>query len=178
MSGFAGSDAAKARADEVMLSLAGADALIIDLRRNGGGGPWMVRYLSGFLFDEPTHLADTWARGMDAPAERWTLDGQPTDAFRDKPVFVLTSGFTFSAAESFTFGLKINDRITIVGERTGGGGHFTDTAKLSDELTLSVPRGRTYDPETGKGWEAEGILPDIEVPRGEALERALTEARN
>ena len=174
---FAGSDAAREKTDEAMLALAGTDALIIDLGRNGGGGPWMVRYLSGFLFSEPTHLADTWARGMEKPAERWTLDGQPTDAFHDKPVYILTSNRTFSAAESFTFGLTINDRVTLVGQRTGGGGHFADDVQLSDELRLTVPRGRTYDPETGKGWEAEGIAPDIDVPYGEALERAAEEAR-
>ena len=69
---FAGSEAAKPKIDAAMMSLAGADALIIDLGRNGGGGPWMVRYLSGFFFSGPTHLTDTWARGMDSPRGRWT----------------------------------------------------------------------------------------------------------
>lgn len=170
---FAGSEAAKPAIDEAMTSLAGTDALIIDLGRNGGGGPWMVRYLSGFLFDRPTHLASTWARGMDAPRERWTLDGQPTGAFVDKPVYILTSRRTFSAAESFTFGLKINDRVTLVGERTGGGGHFGDQIAVSDDLRLFLPGGRTYDPKTGEGWEAEGIAPDIEVPYDDARERAV-----
>jgi len=173
---FAGSEAAKPAIDEAMTELAGVDALILDLGRNGGGGPWMVRYLSGFLFKEPTHLTDTWARGMEEPRQRWTLEGQPTDAFVDVPVFILTSNRTFSAAESCTFGLKINDRVTLVGERTGGGGHFGDEALLNEELRLFVPGGRTYDPDTGKGWEAEGIEPDIAVPYAEALERARREA--
>ena len=172
---FAGDESAKATADEAMLKLAGTDALIIDLGRNGGGGPWMVRYLSGFLFPEKTHLTDTMARGMDAPAERWTLGGQSTDAFHDKPVYILISGRTFSAAESFTFGLKINDRVTLVGERTGGGGHFGEDVALGDDLRMFLPVGRTYDPATGKGWEAEGIAPDIEVPYTKALERVVEE---
>lgn len=174
---FAGTEAAKASIDAGMMTLAGADALIIDLGQNGGGGPWMVRYLSGFLFAEPTHLTDTWMRGMEAPRERWTLDGQPTDAFVDKPVYILTSSRTFSAAESFTFGLVINDRVTLVGERTGGGGHFGDEISVSPELRIFMPGGRTYDPETGKGWEAEGIAPDIEVPYDEARERAMEAIR-
>jgi len=173
---FAGDDSAKATADEAMLKLADTDALIIDLGRNGGGGPWMVRYLSGFLFPKKTHLTDTMARGMDAPAERWTLEGQPTDAFHDKPVYVLISGRTFSAAESFTFGLTINDRVTLVGERTGGGGHFGEDVSLDKNLRMFLPVGRTYDPATGKGWEAEGIAPDIEVAYSEALERVVKEA--
>jgi hypothetical protein len=173
---FAGDESAKATADEAMLKLVDADALIIDLGRNGGGGPWMVRYLSGFLFPEKTHLTDTMARGMDAPAERWTLEGQPTDAFHDKPVYILISERTFSAAESFTFGLKINDRVTLVGERTGGGGHFGEDVALGDDLRMFLPVGRTYDPETGQGWEAEGIAPDIEVAYTKARERAVEEA--
>jgi len=173
---FSGSDAAKDAIDTAMLKLEDTNALIIDLGRNGGGGPWMVRYLSGFLFDGPTHLTDTWMRGMEEPRERWTLPGQPTRTFQDKPVFILTSKRTFSAAESFTFGLTINDRVTIVGERTGGGGHFGDTVPVAEDLRLFVPRGRTYDPETGQGWEAEGIEPDVPVKYSSALTRALDSA--
>ncbi len=107
----------------------------------------------------------------------WRLDGQPTGAFVDKPVYILTSRRTFSAAESFTFGLKVNDRVTLVGERTGGGGHFGDEVAVSGDLRLFMPGGRTYDPETGEGWEAEGIAPDVEVPYAAALEQALETIR-
>ncbi len=169
-----GGPEAKVQADEAMMAVADADALILDLRQNGGGGPFMVRYISGFLFEEPTHLTDTFMRGWDAPEERWTLiEGRPTDAFVDKPVFVLISNQTFSAAESFTFGLVINDRITTVGQRTGGGGHFGQMVELGDGYRFFLPRGRTYDPETGLGWEAEGIQPNIETPVDDALDVAL-----
>ena len=114
---------------------------------------------------------------MESPSERWTLGGQPTRAFVDKPVYILTSGRTFSAAESFTFGLLIRDRVTLVGERTGGGGHFGDEVTVSPDLRLFMPGGRTYDPETGRGWEAEGIRPTIEVPYAEARDWALEIAR-
>ena len=176
--GFSDEPTSKAAADTVMTSIAGADALVIDVGRNSGGGPFMVRYLSGFLFDDPTHLASTDMRGMDGPRERWTLqDGRPTDAFVNVPVYILTSRKTFSAAESFTFGLKATGRVTVVGERTGGGGHFGGLVTLDGGLLAFIPRGRTYDPRTGKGWEAEGIQPDIEVPYGEALDTALREAK-
>ena len=136
-----------------------------------------MRPLSGFLFPKTTHLTDTWVRGMDSPRERWTLEGQPTDAFVKKPVYILTSGRTFSAAESFTFGLVINNRVTLVGERTGGGGHFGDMVMVSPDLNLFMPRGRTYDPATGQGWEAEGIKPDIKVPYAGARDRAVEAIR-
>ena len=69
--------------------------------------------------------------------------------------------------------LVINDRVTLVGERTGGGGHFGDDITVSPDLRLFMPRGRTYDPETGQGWEAEGIEPDIKALYLEARDRAI-----
>jgi C-terminal processing protease CtpA/Prc len=47
---------------------------------------------------------------------------------------------------------------------------------LGDDLRMFLPVGRTYDPETGQGWEAEGIAPDIEVAYTKARERAVEEA--
>lgn len=174
--GFAGEDA-RGRAEAAMTYLADVDALIIDLGRNHGGGPFMVRLISAHLFSEPTHLASTFMRDWDEPAERWTLEGVSGGRLADVPVYVLTSGETFSAAESFTFGLKNNDRITTVGRRTGGGGHFGDIVELGDGFSMFLPRGRTYNPKTGKGWEAEGIAADVEVPYEQALETAHRLAR-
>lgn len=170
--GFAGSADAKARADTAFAFLEGVDALIIDLRRNQGGGPWMVQYLSALLFDEPTHLVSTWLRGMDAPQERWSAEDLSVAPRPDMPVYVLTSRRTFSAAESFTFGLLTNDRITVVGERTGGGGHFGGTEPLPGGFVMFVPVGRTYDPRTDEGWESDGIAPHVAVPADDALVRA------
>ena len=89
------------------------------------------------------------------------------------PVYILTSGQTFSAAESFTFGLAIKNRVTIVGERTGGGGHFGDMVTVSPDLVMFMPAGRTYDPKTGEGWEAEGIEPQIKVRYSNAMDQAI-----
>ncbi len=114
---------------------------------------------------------------METPEEHWTQGGQPTRAFNEMPVLLLISGQTFSAAEAFAFGLKIADRATLLGQRTGGGGHFGDDVALSEDLRLFLPMGRAYNPATGEGWEAEGIAPDIVVPEGEVLGRAVTEAR-
>ncbi len=41
-----------------------------------------------------------------------------------------------------------------------------------------MPGGRTYDPKTGKGWEAEGIAPDVEAPYAGALGRAVEAIRD
>ena len=72
--------------------------------------------------------------------------------------------------------MKLQGRITIVGERTGGGGHFGRMEDLGSGFSMFLPHGKTYDPKTGKGWEAEGIEPDVAVPYGEALETAHRQA--
>lgn len=160
-------------ADSVMASFAGVRALIIDVGQNRGGGPEMVRLLSSYLFDRPTHLVSSFMRGMSEPSERWTLAEIRGPQLASVPVFVLTSGLTFSAAESFVFGLKAHERITIVGEPTAGGGHFGGVVSLPGGFSMFLPRGRTYDPRTNEGWEATGIQPDIRVPYERALATAM-----
>ena len=171
--GFSNDPAALHYADSVMATLGDVRAVIIDLGQNRGGGPEMVRLLSTYLFDRPTHLVSSFMRGMSEPSERWTLPKVRGPRLTSVPVFVLTSRLTISAAESFIFGLKAHDRITIVGEPTAGGGHFGGFVSLPGGFSMFLPRGRTYDPRTNKGWEATGIEPDVRVPYERALETAV-----
>jgi DNA-binding MarR family transcriptional regulator len=175
--GFSNDPEAVRFADSVMSTFADVRALIIDLGENRGGGPEMVRLLSTYLFDRPTHLVSSFRRGMSEPSERWTLPQVRGARLASVPVFVLTSGRTISAAESFVFGLKAHNRITIVGEPTAGGGHFGDVVPLPGGFSMFLPRGRTYDPRTNKGWEATGIQPDVRVAYERALETARALAR-
>ena len=170
---FSDDPAAVLRADSMMAGFAGVSALIIDLRRNIGGTPQMIRHISTYLFDKRTHLVSSFARGMAAPQERWTLDQVPGKRLTNIPVYILTSQRTISAGESFTFGLKAANRVTIVGERTAGGGHFGRIIALVAGYSMFLPVGRTYDPRTNEGWQAVGIAPDVEVAQERALERAL-----
>jgi retinol-binding protein 3 len=80
---------------------------------------------------------------MDAPMQRWTSERVTGKRLPNIPVYILTSRHTFSAAESFAFGLRANRRVTIVGERTGGGGHFGNFVQLPGGYHMFVPRGRT-----------------------------------
>jgi DNA-binding MarR family transcriptional regulator len=175
--GFSGDPGAIRAADSVMALFVDTKAIIIDIGRNRGGGPQLIQHLSAYLFDKPTHLVSSYARGMDAPIERWTATTVPGKRLPRTPVYVLTSRSTISAAESFAFGLKNHNRITIVGERTAGGGHFGDVVQLTPGFSVFLPRGRTYDPRTNQGWEAEGLRPDVDVPYENALETALALAR-
>ncbi len=64
-------------------------------------------------------------------------------------------------------------RATIVGETTGGGAHPVNFHYLDDvKYGVVVPFGRAVNPVTGTNWEGKGIKPHVEVPSGEAFEKA------
>ena len=175
--GFSHGPEAYARADAAFGMLANVDALIIDLRSNGGGGEDMLRYFSTYLFDEPTVLLTDETRDSGGPVDVITLEEVPGPRLADVPLFLLTSTRTFSAAEAFTFSMKINDRATIIGENTGGGGHYGGTRPINEQFAIWMPVGRAFDKRTGKGWEGTGIAPHIAASRDEALDVALEQAR-
>jgi retinol-binding protein 3 len=156
--------------------LAEGDALIIDLRDNHGGGA-MVDFIASYLFAEPTHLTDIYTRQGNATKESWTLPYVPGKRFLGKPVFVLTSKRTFSAAEAFCYGLKTLKRAVLVGETTGGGAHLMDLYRIDDHFSIAVPTGRSISPITNTDWEGTGIEPDVKVAATDALDEALRRAR-
>lgn len=152
--------------------LAHVDALIIDLRGNGGGDPKMVAYISSHLFAEPTHLNDLYNRKEDKTTEYWTLRDVPGARLADKPVFVLTAKRTFSGAEEFAYNLKNLKRATIIGETTGEGAHPVSGHRIDDHFTIGVPFARAINPISKTNWEGTGVEPDIKVPASEALDVA------
>jgi hypothetical protein len=152
--------------------LAHVDAIIIDLRENGGGDPKMVAYISSHLFAEPTHLNDLYNRKEDKTTEYWTLRDVPGARLADKPVFVLTAKRTFSGAEEFSYNLKNLKRATIIGETTGGGAHPVSGHRIDDHFFIGVPFARAINPISKTNWEGTGVEPDVKVPASEALDVA------
>jgi C-terminal processing protease CtpA/Prc len=148
----------------------GTDALIIDMRSNGGGSPAMVALVCSYLFGpEPVHLNDLYWREGNRTDEFWTKKEVSGKRYLNKDVYVLTSKRTFSGAEEFTYNLKNLKRATIVGETTGGGAHPGTGFRLSDHFGMFVPTGRAISPITKTNWEGTGVTPDVDVPADQAL---------
>ena len=152
--------------------LGNVDAIIFDLRENGGGDPKMIALLSTYLFSEPTHLNDLWERKGDATHQYWTLPYVPGKRLDGKPAYVLTSARTFSGAEEFSYNLKNLKRATIIGETTGGGAHPVSGHRIDDHFMIGVPFARAINPISKTNWEGTGVEPDVKVPAAEALATA------
>jgi hypothetical protein len=152
--------------------VAHTDAVIFDLRQNGGGQPAMVTLIASYLFDHPTHLIDIYNRKEDSTAQNWTLSYLPGPRLAKQPVFVLTSKRTFSGGEEFAFDLKNQKRATIVGETTGGGAHPVSAHVVADYFMVGVPFAKSLDPITKTNWEGTGVEPDVKVPEADALATA------
>ncbi len=153
------------------------DAIIFDVRENGGGSPNMIQLISSYFFEEPVHLNSFYLREQDSIKQFWTQNHVVGNKMLDVDVYVLTSSYTFSAAEEFTFNLKNLERATIIGETTGGGAHPVNFFFI-DNLNLAVkcPIGRAINPITGTNWEGVGIAPHIDVPQDQALDAAYMAA--
>lgn len=153
--------------------VANTDALIFDLRKCGGGNPGMVSLVSSYLFDgEPLHLNSLYWRDEDFTQQYWTLPYVPGKQFLDRPVFVLTSSYTFSAGEEFAYNLQTLKRATLVGETTGGGAHPGSPFRLHPHFEAFIPLGRSINPITKDNWEGRGVIPDIQIETGKAVNTA------
>jgi len=160
-----------------MAFLANTDALIIDLRQNGGGSPSMIQLLCSYFFEEPTHLNSFEYRGREFKKQFWSLPHVPGKKLYDTPLFVLTSGRTFSAAEEFSYNLRNLERATLVGEATGGGAHPGGTHPVEGAFSVFIPDGRAINPITGTNWEGVGVEPHVPVDASKALDEAQRLAR-
>ena len=157
-----------------MNMIANTNALIIDLRKCRGGNPDMVALISTYLFDEePVHLNDLYWRDEDLTHQYWTLPAVPGKRFGGaKPVFILTSSFTFSAGEEFAYNLKSLQRATLIGETTGGGAHPGSPFCIHPHFEVFIPIEKAINPITRTNWEGTGVEPDIPASQEKALDVA------
>ena len=160
-------------AANAMNRVADSDALIIDLRKNGGGSADMVALLVSYLLGPERTLVNTFVgRDGNLRNETWTTPDLPGRRFTGKDVYVLTSSYTFSGAEEFAYDLKNLKRATLVGETTGGGANPVDIVRINDRFQVAIPVARAVNPITKTNWEGVGVEPDVRVPAESALEAA------
>ncbi len=166
--------------------------LIFDVRTHGGGGLAEMDVIFPMIFDKPQVLVtmDTRSgvggslgdsptlRRVAAPGTVVRREHVVTPAaalgnLQKAKVYVLSSGRTASAGEHFVLSMRRTGRATVIGETTCGAGHFGGPVPIAGGFSAWIPVGRTFDPDTNKGWDYVGIAPNVPVPAAEALTEAL-----
>jgi len=164
--GFEPPEFAGAAIAAAMTLISHTRALIIDIRHNRGGSPAMVALLCSYLLPAypAVHLNDLYWRPDDSTRQWWTVPHLDAPRYLDKPVYVLTSQETFSAAEEFAYNLQALERATVIGEHTAGGAHPGRGYRLNDHFWMFVPVGQSRNPLTQDNWGDTGIVPNVKVP--------------
>ena len=181
VSGFPPPGVFKAPTDKAMAALAATKAMIIDIRRNGGGSPDSVAYLVSFFVDgaKPPMLINDFTNRKAGTTEfttRQSFSVKTPTSYLGKPVYVLTSPHTFSGGEEFAYDMQAFKLGTLVGETTGGGANPGGVVPIGPQLGLFVPNGRPINPVTKTNWEGVGVVPDLPAPVEDALKVALDKA--
>lgn len=156
--------------------LAYCDAIIVDLRQNGGGEPSQIQLISSYFFPEPVHLNDIYDRTTGQTDYYYTLPYVPGAKPVNADLYILTSRRTFSGAEEFAYNMKNLKRGTVLGETTGGGAHPTMARVVQKDYILRIPFARSINPVSKTNWEGTGVTPDIACPAAEAFDKAYAMA--
>jgi len=163
-----------------MQFLGNCDALIFDLRRNGGGSPNMIATLLTYLVEPDRHLHfnDFYQRRPegDVTEQWWTSPSVPGSRFAGKPVYVLTSPLTGSAAEEFAYDVQTHKLGTLVGAVTAGGANPGGLFRLNEHFAAFIATGRAINPVTKTNWEGVGVQPDVAVKPEDAVREAHVKA--
>ena len=147
---------------ETQNSLKDAKAIVVDLRQSGGGDGKAVSNMIAYLINDTIVLND----GQQILPKN-------NLANQDRPVYILTSDRSKSAAEALAYYAKTFGFAKVVGEPTAGAGYLVDVFELPHSFFL-VNSTRTLF-EKGDGWQGKGVEPDIVVETSEALDIVINE---
>ncbi|MAA87194.1 MAG: hypothetical protein CME39_05980 [Haliea sp.] len=159
--------------DQAMSDLRDTQALIVDLRRNGGGKDFLSLAIASRFVANETQAYSKQARLGSSRTALIDVFLSPRGAFQYlDPVFLLTSSQTASAAETFTLAMRALPQVTIIGEATQGG--FSDQLdkRLSNGWRASLAN-EFYLSSEGEEFETEGVPVDVEVPQLQREARLL-----
>ncbi len=156
--------------------VANSDALIIDLRLNGGGDEDMATFISSYFFDKSTHLTDYYIRKENKTYQVWTLNWVPGKRMTDIPVYILLSDYSYSSAEVLAYALQQLGKAVIIGDTTRGGVHGVKYMSFPElAINMKVPYTQEINPYSKTNY-IDGIIPDIPVSSDKAYNTAYLTA--
>lgn len=163
---FANRDASAKAMDEIMAAFKDAEAVVVDIRRNGGGDDQVGKLIAGRFADRKRLYMTTQERNgsgyedFDAKKRFFVEPSGPIQF--TKTVILLTNRLSVSAAENFTLAMRILPHVTVVGDFTSG--CFADMQRftLPNGWMASYAKNLFLD-QNGFCWEGIGVPPDIKV---------------
>ena len=157
--------------DGAMRFLRDGDAVILDLRGNGGGHAAAVQYLVSHFLPADTLLL-TFVQGSETPFQSRTLNHVPAGRLLGKPLYVLIDGNVASAAEELAYHVQQFKLGELVGDTTAGGANNNRLVPIAPAFLLSVSIGRPVHAVSGTNWEGAGIAPSVVADPERALDVA------
>lgn len=157
--------------DDAMRFLKGGDAVIIDLRGNGGGASEAVQYLVSHFLQAGT-LEITFLKAGQEPVQTRALDNLPAGRLNGTPLYVLIDQASASAAESFAYDVQQFKLGRLVGAKTAGAANNNDFLPIAPGFMLSLSVGRPVHAVSGGNWEGVGVAPDTPTSSVQALDAA------
>jgi C-terminal processing protease CtpA/Prc len=180
LGGFADLPKAKSTIDAAMSLVNPTEALIVDMRGNGGGDSDTVNYLLAYFFSRPVEATTAIQRtgGKLVTHRNFTPAKLGGPRYSNKPVYVLVDHGTISGGELFAYNIQALHRASIIGEVTAGAANGLGAPPyyLSDHLSISLPDTMLRNPYTGTNWEGVGVEPDVTIDGKGALLTAYQRA--
>ena len=164
-------DQSGASYDAAMRFLSEGDAIVIDLRNNGGGSHAAVRYLLSHFLPGDT-LDITFLQAGKEPIQSRTLEYLPAGRLNGRPLYVLINNGTGSAAEAFAYDVQQFRLGTLVGATTAGAANNNAFFPVAPGFMLSCSFGMPLHPVSKSNWEAVGVAPDVAGDPDRALDVA------
>lgn len=150
--------------DQAIADLMDVEAVIVDVRFNPGGHDAAGRVIASRFADRKRVAFTKQVRTEAGPSRPQEIAVEPEGPAQiTRPIFLLTSEATASAAEAFVYFMMAFPYVTRVGGGTRG--------VLSDMLLMRLPNGwetsisnEVYTAVDGICYESSGIPPQIEMP--------------
>ena len=157
-------EASTAAIDEIIAEFEGADAIVVDVRSNGGGNDRVGKLIADRFADRRRlYMVTSIRNGPDhddfSPPRYWNVEPDGPIKFTE-PVILLTHRHSISAAENFALAMRVLPNVTVLGETTSGvfADVYGDTLPNGWRFSVSYKLFVDY---TGFCWEGLGVPPDI-----------------